>query len=137
MSDERSPTNDQRMMKLAFSLVVRDDPAGSGDSVARRLYDAIRAPGSSATEPSLTEAGLEVGLESVENRFLLSPREWTQFLDDVANPARVRMYFDVGNVVYMRVGHPQQWIRQLGRKYITRIHFKDAAFGGPQCYLLE
>jgi hexulose-6-phosphate isomerase len=46
------------------------------------------------------------------------------------------MYFDVGNVIYMRTGHPQQWLRELGRKYICRIHFKDALPGQVQ-YLLE
>ena len=81
-------------------------------------------------------AGVTIGLENVENRFLLSPREWIAFLDEVASP-RVRMYFDVGNVVYLRLGHPEQWIRQLGGKYITRIHFKDAVVGGPVQYLLE
>src|SRR5438874_8597947 len=81
-------------------------------------------------------AKLTVGLENVENRFLLSPREWKQFLDEVANP-RVRMYFDVGNVLYLRLGHPEKWIAQLGSRYITRVHFKDAAAGGPVKYLLE
>jgi hexulose-6-phosphate isomerase len=91
---------------------------------ARRIADLAEA------------AGMTVALENVENRFLLSPREWMQFLDDVASP-RVRMYFDVGNVVYLRLGHPEQWISQLGRKYIARIHFKDAGIGGPLTYLLE
>ena len=91
---------------------------------ARRIADAAET------------AGINVALENVENRFLLSPREWTQFLDEVASP-RVRMYFDVGNVVYLRLGHPEQWIRQLGRKYISRVHFKDAGVGGPLTYLLE
>jgi hexulose-6-phosphate isomerase len=81
-------------------------------------------------------AGITVALENVENRFLLSPREWVQFLDDVAS-SRVRMYFDVGNVVYLRLGYPEQWLRQLGKKYIARIHFKDAGVGGPLTYLLE
>jgi L-ribulose-5-phosphate 3-epimerase len=82
------------------------------------------------------KASVNVGLENVENRFLLSPREWMQFLDEVGSP-RVRMYFDVGNVVYLRLGPPEQWIRQLGKKYISRIHFKDAGVGGPLTYLLE
>ena len=85
---------------------------------------------------SAEKAGMNVALENVENRFLLSPREWMQFLDEVASP-RVRMYFDVGNVVYLRLGHPEQWIRQLGRKYVKRVHFKDAGVGGPLTYLLE
>jgi hexulose-6-phosphate isomerase len=82
------------------------------------------------------KAGVNVALENVENRFLLSPREWAQFLDEVGS-TRVRMYFDVGNVVYLRLGHPEQWLRQLGRKYISRLHFKDAGVGGPLTYLLE
>ena len=81
-------------------------------------------------------AKINVGLENVENKFLLSPRDWMAFLDEVAMP-RVKMYFDVGNVVYMRQGYSEQWIRELGRKYITRIHFKDAQIGGPINYLLE
>src|SRR5689334_17741725 len=52
-------------------------------------------------------AGITVGLENVENRFPLSPREWMQFLDAVGS-SRVRMYFDVGNVVYLRLGYPEQ-----------------------------
>jgi L-ribulose-5-phosphate 3-epimerase len=81
-------------------------------------------------------SGITIALENVSNQFLLSPREWMQFLDEVGS-ARVRMYFDVGNVLFLRAGYPEQWIRELGRKYIARIHFKDAAVGGPQMYLLE
>jgi L-ribulose-5-phosphate 3-epimerase len=82
------------------------------------------------------KTGITVGLENVENRFLLSPREWMQFLDAVGS-AKVRMYFDVGNVVYLGLGHPQQWIRELGKKYITRIHFKGAMNRGALTGLLE
>src|SRR5207247_6336085 len=71
---------------------------------------------------SAQNAGINVALENVENRFLLSPREWMQFLDEVANP-RVRMYFDVGNVVYLRLVLPEHWLRQLGCEYIERVHF--------------
>lgn len=80
--------------------------------------------------------GVTVALENVENRFLLSPREWMEFLDEVGSP-RVRMYFDVGNVVYLGLGFPEQWIAQLGRKYITRIHFKDAMTRGALKNLRE
>jgi L-ribulose-5-phosphate 3-epimerase len=82
------------------------------------------------------KSGITVALENVSNQFLLSPREWMQFLDDVGSP-RVRMYFDVGNAIFLRAGYPERWIRELGRKYIARIHFKDALHGGPQMYLLE
>jgi L-ribulose-5-phosphate 3-epimerase len=82
------------------------------------------------------KANLRIALENVENRFLLSPLEWRRFLDQVGSP-RVRMYFDVGNVVYLGLGHPQQWMAELGREYIARIHFKDAMIRGPLTYLLE
>jgi hexulose-6-phosphate isomerase len=80
--------------------------------------------------------GVRVGLENVENRLLLSPREWAQFLDEINHPL-VRMYFDVGNVVYLGLGPPEQWIRELGLRYITRIHFKDADQRGALRYMLE
>src|SRR6185437_10794047 len=80
--------------------------------------------------------GIKVALENVENRFLLSPGDWVGFLDAVASDW-VKMYFDVGNVVYLKLGWPEQWIRQLGKKYITRIHFKDATNDSRLTYLLE
>jgi L-ribulose-5-phosphate 3-epimerase len=79
--------------------------------------------------------GIKVALENVENRFLLSPLEWMKFLDEVESKF-VRMYFDVGNVIYLGLGHPEEWIRELGTKYIKRIHFKDATRGQVN-YLLE
>jgi hexulose-6-phosphate isomerase len=91
---------------------------------ARRIADAA------------TKSGIDVALENVENKFLLSPREWIAFLDAVGSP-NVRMYFDAGNITYMRTGFPEQWIRQLGRKYIRRVHFKDATDDSRITYLLE
>jgi hexulose-6-phosphate isomerase len=82
------------------------------------------------------QLSLTVALENVENRFLFSPREWMAFLDAIGSP-QVRMYFDVGNVVNCLLGYPQEWIRELGARYIRRIHFKDARAGGPVLHLLE
>ncbi len=82
------------------------------------------------------EFDMTVGLENVENFFLLSPRDWMSFLDEIGS-ARVRMYFDAGNVVYRGLGYPDQWMLELGRKYITRVHFKDATHTGELKYLLE
>ena len=70
------------------------------------------------------KVGVRIGFENVENKFLLSPREWCEFLDEVNNPW-VGMYFDVGNVSYTGLGHPQDWIRDV-RKRILRVHLKDA-----------
>ena len=67
---------------------------------------------------------MTVGLENVENRFLLSPREWCELIDEVNSPV-VRMYFDAGNVVYLNLGQPSDWLRDLGKNRICRIHVKD------------
>jgi L-ribulose-5-phosphate 3-epimerase len=82
------------------------------------------------------DLGIRFGLENVENRFLLSPAEWRLFLDEV-DSSSIRMYFDVGNVLYCRLGYPEWWLRELGRQYICRVHFKDSTENGQLVPLLE
>ena len=62
-----------------------------------------------------------VGIEEVWNKFLLSPIEMAQYVDDFKSPW-VSAYFDVGNVVMY--GYPQDWIRTLGTR-INKVHLKD------------
>ena len=71
--------------------------------------------------PIAEDAGINIGIENVWNRFLLSPLEMRQFLDEIGSE-RVGAYFDVGNVVYS--GYPEQWIRILGKR-IKKVHLKD------------
>ncbi|MBI4578940.1 MAG: sugar phosphate isomerase/epimerase, partial [Planctomycetes bacterium] len=71
--------------------------------------------------PEAEKAGVRLGIENVWNRFLLSPLEMCQFVDQFKSQA-VGAYFDVGNV--MLFGYPDQWIRALGSR-IVRVHFKD------------
>jgi hexulose-6-phosphate isomerase len=70
------------------------------------------------------ELDMTVGLENVENHFLLSPREWCEFLDAVNSP-HLRMYFDPGNLVYLNAGDPADWARDIGAR-ICRVHLKDS-----------
>jgi len=76
-------------------------------------------------------------IENVWNKFLLSPLEMRDFIDDF-DSEYVGSYFDVGNV--LPFGYPEQWIRILGKR-IRRVHFKDykAAVGTADgfCDLLE
>jgi hexulose-6-phosphate isomerase len=65
-----------------------------------------------------------IGVEEVWNKFLLSPLEFTRYIDDFNSPW-VRAYFDVGNVVFY--GYPQDWIRTLGKR-IVKLHIKDFKF---------
>ena len=73
--------------------------------------------------PYAQAARVNIGVENVWNKFLLSPLEFRRFLDEIDNPF-VGAYFDVGNIIY--IGFPDQWIRILGEKHIKKIHFCDA-----------
>ncbi|WP_028389774.1 sugar phosphate isomerase/epimerase family protein [Bacillus cihuensis] len=70
---------------------------------------------------SAKAAGVNIGIENVWNKFLLSPLEMRSFIDTIDSPF-VGSYFDVGNVVYS--GYPEHWIQILGER-IKKVHFKD------------
>lgn len=59
--------------------------------------------------------------ENVWNRFLVSPRDMRDFVDQFRSEF-VRVHFDVGNV--LQFGYPEDWILGL-RHRIQRLHFKD------------
>lgn len=71
--------------------------------------------------PIAAEYGVQIGLENVWNKFLLSPLEMRDFIDAVGSEW-VGSYFDTGNVVCS--GYPEQWIKILGKR-IFKVHFKD------------
>lgn len=66
-------------------------------------------------------SGVDVGVENVWNKFLLSPLEMRRFIDEIDHPL-VGVYFDIGNALLN--GYPEQWIRILGRR-ILKVHVKD------------
>ena len=65
--------------------------------------------------------GVVIGLENVWNKFLLSPLEMRDFIDEIDSPW-VKAYFDVGNII--ATGYAEQWISILGDR-IAKVHFKD------------
>lgn len=65
--------------------------------------------------------GVTIGIENVENLFLMSPLEARDFIDTI-DSEYIRFYFDVGNA--LPFGFPEQWITILGER-ITKIHVKD------------
>lgn len=67
------------------------------------------------------EHKVNIGLENVWNKFLLSPLEMRNFIDEIGSPW-VGSYFDVGNT--LANGYPQHWISILGKR-IKKVHFKD------------
>lgn len=64
---------------------------------------------------------VNIGIEHVWNKFLLSPLEMRDFIDKIGSKY-LGAYFDVGNVLLY--GFPEQWIRILGNR-IKAVHFKD------------
>ncbi|MBI4529999.1 MAG: sugar phosphate isomerase/epimerase [Candidatus Latescibacteria bacterium] len=62
-----------------------------------------------------------IAVENVWNKFLLSPREMAQFVDDVGSEW-VGTYLDTANM--MAYGYTEHWIRGLGKR-IKKVHFKD------------
>jgi len=69
-----------------------------------------------------------IAVENVWNKFLLSPLEFRQYIDEINSPF-VRAYFDMANVVIF--GYPQDWIRTLGNR-IVKVHIKDFKRNGYQ-----
>lgn len=71
--------------------------------------------------PAAEELGVSMALENVWNKFLLSPVEMRDFIDQFDSEF-VNAYFDVGNILLY--GYPVHWIEVLGER-ITRVHVKD------------
>ncbi len=67
------------------------------------------------------EYDVNLAIENVGNKLLLSPLEMRDFIDKVNSP-KVKQYFDVGNVI--KNGYPDHWIDILGKR-IAKVHFKD------------
>jgi len=71
--------------------------------------------------PLAGELGVVIAIENVWNKFLLTARDFVQYIDEFDSPW-VRAYFDVGNIVHY--GYPEQWIRKIGDR-LVKVHLKD------------
>lgn len=78
--------------------------------------------------PYAEQVGVNLAIEYVWNRFLLSPMEFARFCDECASP-RVGLFFDTGNMVIQ--GFPEHWVRICG-KHLMKVHFKDFKREGAQ-----
>jgi hexulose-6-phosphate isomerase len=90
-----------------------------------------------ALVPAVERTGVDVAIENVWNKFLLSPLDMREVVDGVGHPS-VGAYFDVGNVLLF--GFPEHWIQILGTR-IKRVHVKDfkrsIGTGRGFCQLLD
>ncbi|MCQ2378545.1 MAG: sugar phosphate isomerase/epimerase [Victivallaceae bacterium] len=77
--------------------------------------------------PVAHQLGVDIALENVWTRFLLSPMEWKIYLDSFDDPA-VGIYFDAGNCCLN--GRPEDYVGILGKR-IKAVHLKN--FEGSDC----
>lgn len=71
--------------------------------------------------PVAEKLNVNLALENVWNRFLLSPMEWKFFLDQF-NSEKIGIYFDIANCCIY--GRPQDYVEILG-SYVKAIHVKN------------
>ena len=100
---------------LLVPAVVRDDT--TYEQAWERSQTVIRE----RILPVAEKQEVVVAVEEVWNKFLLTARDFCQYIDEFKHPL-VRAYFDVGNVVHYAV--PQHWIRQIGDR-LAKLHLKD------------
>ena len=96
------------------------------NEVYNRCVDSLKKLAETAAK-----AKVKIGVENCnsEQRFLLSPREFHTFLNDVNSPW-VGNHLDVGNI--HDTGFAEQWIEIQGPR-ITRIHVKDVLKHRGRC----
>ncbi|MHA2012412.1 MAG: sugar phosphate isomerase/epimerase family protein [Candidatus Helarchaeota archaeon] len=91
-------------------------PVVSYDMVYKRSFQALKE-----LAPIAETYKINIAIENVWNKFLLSPVEMKHFIDSIGS-SYVGVYFDVGNV--LQIGFPEQWIKILGSR-IKKVHVKD------------
>ena len=99
---------------LLVPAVVRDDT--TYEQAWERSQKKIRE-----LLPLAEKTGVIIAIEEVWNKFLLTARDFVQYIDEFNNPL-VQAYVDVGNMVHY--GVPQHWVRQVGKR-IAKVHLKD------------
>lgn len=77
--------------------------------------------------PLAEKLKVNICIENVWNKFLLSPIEMKCYIDQF-NSDFIGSYFDVGNVLLN--GFPEHWIAVLGKR-VKAVHFKN--FKGLDC----
>lgn len=108
---------------LVAGIVTEDNPY---NEVYGRCVEAMKQLSVKAGA-----ARVKIGVENccAEQRFLLSPREFGTFLNDVNSPW-VGIHLDTGNI--HDGGFAEQWIEMLGPR-ITCMHVKDTLRHRGRC----
>jgi L-ribulose-5-phosphate 3-epimerase len=78
--------------------------------------------------PEAAKRRCAIAIENVWNKFLLSPREARQFIDEVGSPW-IGFYLDTANLLHY--GFTEMWIRELKTR-IKKVHVKEYKRQGAQ-----
>lgn len=106
------------------AVLIVPGQVGSGMGAPMVRYDIAydrAAEFAAEIAPIAESAGVDIGIENVWNKLLLSPLEMQRFVD-APGSERFGVYFDVGNILLY--GYPEHWIDILGNR-IRKIHLKD------------
>lgn len=106
---------------LLVPAVVRDDTTYV--QAWKRSQEKIRQ-----LIPLAERLDVVIAIEEVWNKFLLTARDFVQFIDQFEHPL-IQAYLDVGNMLHY--GIPQHWIRKAGKR-IAKAHLKDYAHQSRQ-----
>ncbi len=101
---------------LVDSSIAGRDEVISYDVAYNRTVEAVKE-----VVPYAKAAGINLGIENVWNKFLISPLDMKNIIDDIGDDI-VGCYLDVGNV--MQTAFPEQWIKILDKR-VKRVHVKD------------
>ena len=120
----RAKAQIRKMLEAAEALGIDTVLVTGGRTSDRVPYDVAYDRQLRALQelrPDAERRRVNIGLENVWNKLLISPLEFRDFLDTIGS-TYIGCYFDVGNVLLY--GYPEHWIRILGNR-IKKIHFKD------------
>jgi hexulose-6-phosphate isomerase len=121
---ERGKETIARLLQIAQWLGVDSVLTVPGNVTPDTPYDLALENALAAIEdlvPVAERLQVCITLENVWNKFLLSPVEMRDFIDQFQSKY-VGAFFDIGNIVLY--GYPEQWIRILGKR-IRMVHAKD------------
>jgi len=121
---ERGKEVTAKALQIAQWLGVDSVLVVPGNVTPEVSYDAALENSLAAIQdlvPAAERLQVCIAIENVWNKFLLSPVEMRDFIDQFQS-AYVGAYFDIGNIVLY--GYPEQWIRILGKR-IRMVHAKD------------
>ena len=98
----------------------------AGDMYERAYNDCRDAL--KALAPEAAKRKCAIAVENVWNKFLITPREARQFVDEIGSPW-IGWYLDTANLLHF--GWTEMWIRELKTR-IKKVHVKDYKRNGGE-----